>query len=127
MRESAAKMAAGNDDGPDDDTEAVSAAVVVEDFDGGLTDLAEIARTVHVVVDSDGSVVVEGIPASVAEELREVVAHIAADATIRHVERALRVRLTPSRSDRRLWTKAAREALVAEAKRRRNGPAQQAA
>ena len=92
-----------------------------------LTDLAEIARTVHVVVQTDGSVVVEGIPASVPEELREVVAQIAADAAVRHMERTLRVRPTPSRSDRRLFTKAAREALIAEAKRRRHGRVQQAA
>ena len=92
-----------------------------------LTDLAEIARTVHVVVDTDGSVVVEGIPASVPEELREVVARIAADGAVTHMQRTLRVRPTPSRDDRRLWTKAAREALVAEARRRKSGPGTAAA
>ena len=38
------------------------------------------------------------------------------------MERTLRVRPTPSRDDRRLFTKAAREALIAEARRRRNEP-----
>jgi hypothetical protein len=96
----------------------------VEDI---LTDLAEIAKTVQVVIDTDGSVVVEGIPTSVPGDLREVVAQIAADGAIRHVERTLRVRPTPSRDDRRLFTKAAREALVSEARRRKEGPEQQAA
>lgn len=69
-------------------------------MDDMLTDLEQIARTVHVVMDTDGSVVVEGIPATVPEELRQVVAQIAADAAIGHVERTLKVRTTPSRSDR---------------------------
>ena len=69
----------------------------------------------------------EGIPATVPADLREVVARIAADAAVRHMQRTLRVRPTPSRDDRRLWSKVAREALVAEAKRRRQGAEQQAA
>jgi hypothetical protein len=70
---------------------------------------------------------VEGIPAMIPADLREVVAGIAADAAVGHVQRTLRVRPTPSRDDRRLWTKAAREALIAEAKRRKHGPVQTAA
>ena len=124
-------LAAGDDDdGPDDGgTEAVTGTVAADaaDVDGVLTDLAEIAKTVHVVVQTDGAVIVEGIPASVPEDLREVVARIAADAAVRHMERTLRVRPTPSRDDRRLFTKAAREALIAEAKRRRNELEQKAA
>lgn len=81
----------------------------------------------HVVVETDGSVVVEGIPATVPEDLRDVVARVAADAAVRHVERPFRVRPTPSMDGRRLFTKAAREALVAEARRRRHGPEQEAA
>ena len=123
-------LAAGSDDdGPDDNgTEATAGTVqaAVADVADVLTDLERIARTVHVVVQTDGSVIVEGIPASVPEELREVVAQIAADAAVRHMERTLRVRPTPSRDDRRLFTKAAREALVAEA-RRRSDSGQQAA
>ena len=105
----------------------VAATVPEAEVDNVLTDLAEIARTVNVVITTDGSVLVEGIPATVPEELREVVAQIAADAAIRHVERTLRVRPTPSRADRRLFTKAAREALIAEARRRKARPEQQAA
>ena len=123
-------LAAGDHDGPDDSgTEAVMGTVAVdaEEVEGVLTDLEQIARTVHVVVEVDGSVVVEGIPATVPADLREVVARIAADAAIRHMQRTLRVRPTPSRDDRRLFTKAAREAMLAEARRRMNGPEQQAA
>jgi hypothetical protein len=121
-------IAAGDDDGPDDGgNKARPAAEGVETVDAVLTDLAEIAKSVHVVVDVDGSVVVEGIPTTVPEDLREVVARIAADAAVRHMQRTLRVRPTPSRDDRRLFTKAARAALVAEARRRRNGEEQQAA
>jgi hypothetical protein len=123
-------MAAGDHDGPDDGgTEAVPSAVQAdaEDVEGVLTDLEQIARTVHVVVQTDGSVVVEGIPTTVPEDLREVVARIAADAAVKHMQRTLRVRPIPSRDDRRPFTKAAREALVAEAKRRKAGTEQQAA
>ena len=94
--------------GPDDGggTEATAGTVQadVADVEDVLTDLAEIARTVHVAVQTDGSVVVEGVPGSVPEDLREVVAQIAADAAIRHMQRTLRVRPTPSRDDRRLFT-----------------------
>jgi hypothetical protein len=123
-------LAAGNDNGPDDGgTEAVMGTVQAdaEEVEGVLTDLEQIAHTVHVVVDVDGSVLVEGIPASVHEDLREVVARIAGDAAVRHMQRTLRVRPTPSRDDRRLWTKAAREALIAESRRRRDGEEQEAA
>ena len=92
-----------------------------------MTDLAEIAKTVHVIVEADGSAVVEGIPAAVPEDLREVVASIAADAAVTHMQRTVRVRPTPSRDDWRLFTKAAREALIAEARRRRTNPGQEAA
>jgi hypothetical protein len=44
---------------------------------------------------------------------------------MKHMQRTLRVRPTPSRDDRRLWTKAAREALIVEAKRRKSGLEQQ--
>lgn len=121
-----ARLLAANSNGPDDGSDQLADAgdAEVEDV---LTDLAEIAKTVHVVIATDGSVLVEGIPASVPAGLREVVARIAADAAIHHVERTLKVRSTPSRDDRRLWTKAAREALIAEAQRPRNWPEQQAA
>ena len=52
---------------------------------------------------------------------------IAADAAIGRMQRTLRVRPAPSRDDRRLFTQAARQALIAEAKRRRNEQEPQAA
>jgi hypothetical protein len=123
-------LAATNDRGPDDGgSNAVTHIVAadVEDVDDVLTDLAEIAKSVHLVVQTDGSVVVEGIPATVPEDLPELVARIAADAAVKHMQRTLRVRPTPSRDDRRLFTKAAREALIAEARRRRHEQEQHAA
>ena len=70
--------------------------------------------------------VVEGIPATVPADLREIVARIADDAAVQHMQRTLRVRPTPSSDDKRLFTKAAMEALIAEA-RWRNDPGRQAA
>jgi hypothetical protein len=118
-----------NGDAPPGSVQPAQAAPTKESVavDDVLTDMAEIAKWVHVVIATDGSVTVEGIPGTVPPELREVVARVAADTAIGHVERTLRVRPTPSRSDRRLFTKAAREALVAQAKRRKHGPEQQAA
>ena len=122
-----ARLLAASGDGPDDCGASMTSDVAAVDVEDVLTDLEQIARSVHVVVEADGSVVVEGIPAAVPEQLREVVARIAADAAVAHIERTLRVRPTPSRDDRRLWTKAAREALIAEARRRKHGPGAAAA
>jgi hypothetical protein len=83
-----------------------------------LVDLEAVARNVRVEVKPDGSVVVHGIPADLPEDLGRVVAEIARDAVERHLRRILPVRPTPSRDDRRLFTKAAREAIAAEARRR---------
>jgi hypothetical protein len=66
----------------------------------------------------------QAFPASVPEDLPEFVARIAA---VKHLQRTLRVRPTPSRDDRRLFTKAAREALIREVRRRKAGEEQQAA
>ena len=59
-------LAAGSDDGgPGNDGTEAPAGTVPADADVAevLTDLAEIARTVQDVVQTDGSVVVEGVPA----------------------------------------------------------------
>ena len=53
------------------------------------------------------------------EQLRGHVARIATDAAVARMRRTLRARPTPSRDDRRLFTKAAREAVAAEARRLR--------
>ena len=102
-------------------------AADAEGVEGVLNEVEQIARTVHVTVDVDGSVVAKGVLTTVPEDLREVVARIAADAAVRHMQRTLRVQPTPSRDDRRLFTKVARAALVAEARRRRHEQEQQAA
>lgn len=83
-----------------------------------LRDLETIAAKVRVEVKPDGSVIVHGIPGTVPPDLGRAVAEIARDAVERHLRRILPVRPTPSRDDRRLFTKAAREAIQAEARRR---------
>ncbi len=88
-----------------------------------LTDLAVIAGKVNVEIQRDGSVMVTGIPNTVPEDLGQAVAEIALDAAMRHIRRTLPVRPNPSRDDRRLFTKAAREAVRAEAARRRSDAA----
>ena len=53
------------------------------------------------------------------DDLGQAVAEIALDAAMRHIRRTLPVRPNPSRDDRRLFTKAARDAIRAEAARRK--------
>jgi hypothetical protein len=84
-----------------------------------LTDLMVIAGKVNVEIQRDGSVVVTGIPDTVPEDLGQVVAEIALEAAMRQIRRTLPVRPVPSRDDRRLFTKAARDAVRAEAARRK--------
>jgi hypothetical protein len=105
-------------------TAAAAAVPVAEDTEAEivvLTDLAAIAGKVNVEVQRDGSVVVTGIPDTdtVPPDLGQVVAEIALDAAMRQIRRTLPVRPVPSRDDRRLFTKAARDAVRAEAARRR--------
>jgi hypothetical protein len=106
-------------------TAAAAAVPAAEDAEAEivvLTDLAVIAGKVNVEVQRDGSVVVTGIPDTVPPDLGQVVAEIALDAAMRQIRRTLPVRPVPSRDDRRLFTKAARDAVRAEAARR-NGHA----
>lgn len=103
-------------------TAAAAAVPVAEDTQAEivvLTDLAVIAGKVNVEVQRDGSVVVTGIPDTVPPDLGQVVAEIALDAAMRQIRRTLPVRPEPSRDDRRLFTKAARDAIRAEAARRK--------
>ena len=76
------------------------------------------AAHLRIEVTGDGSVVVHGIPGALPPALGQVVAGIAGAAVERHLQRILLVRPEPTRSDRRLLTKAAREAITAEARRR---------
>lgn len=84
-----------------------------------LTDLSIIAGKVNVEIQRDGSIVVNGIPDTVPADLGQAVAEIALDAAMRQVRRTLPMRPNPSRDDRRLFTKAARDAIRAEAERRK--------
>lgn len=81
-------------------------------------DLEAIARTVRVEVQADGSVVVHGIPDTVPQDLGLVVAEIVREAVEQQLRRVLQLRPVPTRNDRRVLTKAAREAILAEAQRR---------
>lgn len=81
-------------------------------------DLEAIAKSVQVEVQSDGSVVVHGIPDTVPPDLGLAVAEIAREAVEQQLRRVLMVRPVPTRNDRRLLSKVAREAIVSEAGRR---------
>jgi hypothetical protein len=98
--------------------EVVLAEIVGPDIEDELAELDwhQLAATVTVDISPDGSVTVNGIPDWVPEHLREDVAHIAADAAIRQMRRTLKLRTTPNRDDRRLFTKVARQALRKQGK-----------
>lgn len=83
-----------------------------------LTDLAKIAATVTVQIAPDGSITVSGIPANVPPDLGLVVAEIATEAALKQLARIIPLRPNPNRDDRRLLTKAARDAIKAEAAQR---------
>ncbi len=74
-------------------------------------DFDKIAASVTMEITNDGSVVVHGIPEDVPREYGEVIAQIATEAALKHWRRTRTSRPTPSRDDRRLFTKAAKEAL----------------
>jgi hypothetical protein len=76
-----------------------------------VLDFAKIAASVTIEITNDGSVVVHGIPDDVPREYGEVIAQVATDAALKHWRRTRTSRPTPSRDDRRLFTKAAKEAL----------------
>ena len=84
-----------------------------------------IVEQLRIEVRGDGSVVVHGIPNSVPRAQGELIARIATDAAHRQFTRTRKIRPYPSRDDKRLFTKVAREAVRKEA--HRNGPGQQAA
>lgn len=77
--------------------------------------LDSLVHGLHVSVAPDGSVSVSGIPEWVPENMRNHVAKVAANAALKQWERTIRTRPTPSRDDRRLFTKAARDAVRRQA------------
>ncbi len=83
-----------------------------------MDDLAEVARRLYVLLEPDGSIRVQGIPATWTEEARQAVARMVADATVAHLERIARTEGRTTRDDRRLLTKVAREAVAGDARRR---------
>ena len=82
-----------------------------------MIDFEKIAASVTIEITNDGSVVVHGIPDDVPREYGEVIARIATDAALKHWQRTRTSRPTPSRDDRRLFTKAAKEALRKHARK----------
>jgi len=82
-----------------------------------VIDWDAVAASVRIEIGNDGSVVVVGIPNSVPREYGEVIARIATDAALTHWNRTRASRPTPSRDDRRLFTKAAKEALRKHARK----------
>ncbi len=113
--------APGVDDGPQYDPEPPAAAstplAVVTDEKEEPTptvpviDWDAVAASVRIEITNDGSVLVVGIPNSVPKEYGELIARIATDAALTHWRRTRTSRPTPSRDDRRLFTKAAKEAV----------------
>lgn len=77
-----------------------------------------VVASVRIEITNDGSVVVVGIPNSVPREYGEVIARIATDAALKHWIRTRVSRPCPSRDDRRLFTKAAKEAVRAYSRKR---------
>lgn len=76
-----------------------------------VVDFNAIAASLTIEITNDGSVVVHGIPDDVRREDGEIIARIATDAALKHWRRTRTSRPTPSRDDRRLFTKAAKEAI----------------
>lgn len=76
-----------------------------------MIDFDKIAASVTIEITNDGSVVVHGIPDEVPTEYGDIIAKIATEAALKHWNRTRTSRPTPSRDDRRLFTKAAKEAV----------------
>ena len=76
-----------------------------------VIDWDAVAASVRVEITNDGSVLVRGIPNSIPTEYGEVIAQIATEAALKHWRRTRTSRPCPSRDDRRLFTKAAKEAV----------------
>lgn len=64
-----------------------------------------VAASVRIEIANDGSAVAVGIPDSVPRGYGEVIAGIATDAALKHWQHTRPSRPTPSRDDRRLFTK----------------------
>lgn len=106
--------------GPDDDEPtSMSEALPVplperlattEDWVPGI-DWDAVAASVRIEIAPDGSVTVVGIPNTVPREYGQIIAQVATAAALQHWRRTVKSRPTPSRDDRRLFTKGAKEAV----------------
>lgn len=76
-----------------------------------------VAASVRIEIARDGSVTVAGIPNTVPHEYGQIIAQVATAAALQHWRRTVKSRPTPSRDDRRLFTKAAKEAVRELARR----------
>lgn len=111
-------------EGPDDPAVASDWRRWQESIDEETMD--SLVSGLHVAVAPDGSVSVSGIPDWVPANLRNKLAKVAADAALKQWERTIRSRPNPSRDDRRLFTKAARDAVRGYASGPRHGTRQAA-
>ncbi len=85
-----------------------------------MSDMEAAVRQVRIEIRPDGSVAVHGIPDTVPSDVGQARADAAQEEAERHLLRILRIRQVPTRNDRRVVTRAAREAVAAEV-RRSNG------
>ena len=113
-----------DDDGPDDPADASDWTRWQASIDEQA--LESLVGGLHVSVAPDGSVSVSGIPEWVPANLRNHLAKVAADAALKQWERTIRRRPQPNRDDRRLFTKAARDAVRDYASGPRTGTRQAA-
>lgn len=84
----------------------VSPAVQVEE------DFAAIVAQLQVVIQPDGSVRVDGIPADLPPDTQQHLAHVAAQAAVDRMSRVARSGRRPTPQDRRTITRAARTAAL---------------
>jgi hypothetical protein len=101
--------------GPDDPAADTNWSAWQESLDDDALD--SLVKDLRVSVAPDGSVTVSSIPDWVPPSLRQHLAKVASEAVIKQWERTVRHRPTPSRDDRRLFTKAARDAVRGYASR----------
>lgn len=106
------------DDGPDDPAVVADWRRWQESLDDRTVD--DLVKDLHISVAPDGSVSVSGIPDWVPANLRARLAKVAAESALKQWERTIRIRPRPSRDDRRLFTKAARDAVRTYASRTRS-------
>ena len=112
--------ASGDAGGPDDGGPTCSAETrpmplperltTVDDWVPGIAWDA-VAASVRIEIAPDGSVTVVGIPNTVPREYGQIIAQVATTAALQHGRRTVKSRPTPSGDDRRLFTKAAKEAV----------------